>query len=128
MKKTGWKQLALGVAGALVCRISVMGCYPVIPAYFAAVYLEEQGRWLLSIGMLTGLIAFLPITVIAKYAMAILVAAVTIRLSEWVDKCGPAEDRPRFKRHRSHLRQDSTSCRCVLASLLGRDFGLFGSA
>lgn len=87
MKKTGWKQLALGVAGALVCRISVMGCYPVIPAYFAAVYLEEQGRWLLSIGMLTGLIAFLPITVIAKYAMAILVAAVTIRLSEWVDKC-----------------------------------------
>ncbi|MBO5371186.1 MAG: SpoIIE family protein phosphatase [Lachnospiraceae bacterium] len=89
MKKTekvGWKQFVLSILGALLCKVSVMGCYPLIPAYFAAVYLEEKGRWLLSIGMLTGLIAFLPITVIAKYGMTILVIAVAIRMCEWVEK------------------------------------------
>lgn len=86
MKKTGWKQLALSAAGALCCNISVMGCYPIVPAFFAAVYLEEQGRWLLSVGMLTGMVAFLPITVIAKYAMALLLIGITVQLSEWVDK------------------------------------------
>ncbi len=86
MKKTGWKQLALGVTGALLCRISVMGCYPFVPAFFAAVYLEEGGRWLLSVGMLSGMVAFLPITVIAKYAMSLLFIGITVRLSEWVDK------------------------------------------
>lgn len=86
MKGTGWKQLALSIAGALLCRISIMGCYPFVSAYFAAVYLEEQGRWLLSVGMLAGMIAFLPITVIAKYAMALLIIGVTVRMSEWVDK------------------------------------------
>ncbi len=86
MRKTGWKQLALGILGALLCRISIMGCYPFVPAFFAAVYLEEKGRWLLSVGMLTGMVASLPITVIAKYAMSILLIGVTVRLSEWVDK------------------------------------------
>lgn len=86
MRKTGWKQLALGILGALLCRISIMGCYPFVPAFFAAVYLEEKGRWLLSVGMLTGMVAYLPITVIAKYAMSILLIGVTVRLSEWVDK------------------------------------------
>ena len=86
MKKTGWKQLVLSVLGALFCKISVMGCYPLVPAFFAAVYLEEQGRWLLSMGMLTGMVAFLPITVIAKYAMSLLLIGITVQLSEWVDK------------------------------------------
>ncbi len=86
MKRTGWKQLALGVAGAWLCRISIMGCYPFVPAFFAAVYLEEKGRWLLSMGMLTGMAAFLPITAIAKYAMALLLTGTAIRLSEWVDR------------------------------------------
>lgn len=86
MKKTGWKQLALSIVGALLCRISVMECYPLVPAFFAAVYLEERGRWLLTMGMLTGMVAFLPITVIVKYAMALLVIGVTVRMSEWVEK------------------------------------------
>lgn len=86
MKKTGWKQFALSIVGALLCRVPILGCYPLIPAYFAAVYLEERGRWLLSIGMLTGMVAFLPIAAAAKYGMALLVVAVTVRMSEWVDK------------------------------------------
>lgn len=86
MKKIGGKQWMLSIIGALLCRVSIMGCYPLIPAYFAAVYMDETGRWLISIGMLAGMLAFLPITVIAKYTMVILVIAVTVRMSEWVDK------------------------------------------
>ncbi len=86
MKRTGWKQLALSIAGALFCRISIMGCYPFVPAFFAAVYLQEQGRMLISAGMLAGMTAFLPITVIAKYAMSLLLIGITVRLCEWVDK------------------------------------------
>lgn len=84
--KTGWKQLALSIAGALLCRISIMGCYPFVPAFFAAVYLEERGRWMLTIGMMAGMAAFLPITVIAKYVMSLFIIGMTVRLSEWVDK------------------------------------------
>lgn len=86
MTKIGWKQITLSIIGAMLCRVSVMGCYPLVPAFFAAVYLEERGRWLLSAGMAAGIIAFLPITVIAKYAMAILVIGVAVRMSEWVEK------------------------------------------
>lgn len=86
MKKTGWKQLAIGIAGALCCRVPVFGCWPLIPAFFTAAYLEERGRWFLSVGMIVGMIAFLPLTAIAKYAMAVFFAAFTIRLCEWADK------------------------------------------
>lgn len=84
--KAGWKQLALSIAGAWICRISVMGCYPFIPAYFAAVYLEEKGRWMLTVGMMAGMAAFLPVTALAKYAMSLFIIAITVRLSEWADK------------------------------------------
>jgi len=86
MKKAGWKQFVLGVVGALLCRVGILGCYPLIPSYFAAVYLEESGRNFLSIGMLVGLVAFLPVTAVAKYGMSMLFIVAVIRLSEWVDK------------------------------------------
>lgn len=86
MKQTGWKQFTLGILGTMLCRAGIYGCYPLIPSYFAAVYLEESGRNFLYVGMLAGLVAFLPVTAAAKYGMAILFTAVVIRLSEWVDK------------------------------------------
>lgn len=86
MKKAGWKQFLLGIVGAFLCRVGIAGCFPLIPSYFAAVYLEESGRSFLFIGVLVGLVAFLPMTAIAKYGMSILFIVVVIRLSEWVDK------------------------------------------
>lgn len=86
MKKAGWKQFMLGVVGALLCRAGILGCFPLIPSYFAAAYLEESLRSFLVVGMLSGMAAFLPITAIAKYGMSIAFIAVVIRLSEWVDK------------------------------------------
>lgn len=86
MKKAGWKQFVLGLLGACLCRVEVMGCFPLIPSYFASVYLEESGRNFLLLGVMSGIVAFLPITAIAKYGMSVLFIMVVIRLSEWVDK------------------------------------------
>lgn len=86
MKKAGWKQFVLGLVGACLCRVGVMGCFPLIPSYFAAVYLEESGRNLLLLGVMAGIVAFLPVTAIAKYGMSVLFIIVVVRLSEWVDK------------------------------------------
>ena len=55
MKKTNAKQMILGVVGSFVCGGSIMGCYPLVPAYFAALYLEHVSGLLLGfmyIGML----------------------------------------------------------------------------
>lgn len=86
MKKAGGKQLILGIVGALLCRAGILGCYPLIPSYFAAVYLEESARSYLTVGMLAGLVAFLPVTAVAKYGMSMLFIVAVIRMSEWVDK------------------------------------------
>ncbi|MFR8428457.1 MAG: hypothetical protein ACLVCH_13765 [Roseburia inulinivorans] len=41
MKKTGVRQMIFGILGSLACGVSVMGCYPLVPAYFTALYLEQ---------------------------------------------------------------------------------------
>ena len=41
MKKTGVRQMIFGIFGSLACGVSVMGCYPLVPAYFTALYLEQ---------------------------------------------------------------------------------------
>ena len=44
MKRLKTKQIITYFVGMLICRVSFAGCYPIIPAYFAAVYLQDQGR------------------------------------------------------------------------------------
>ena len=33
--------MIFGILGSLACGVSVMGCYPLVPAYFTALYLEQ---------------------------------------------------------------------------------------
>ena len=33
--------MMLCMAGSVMCSVGVMGCYPLVPAYFAALYLER---------------------------------------------------------------------------------------
>lgn len=37
MKKTGVRQMIFGILGSLACGVSVMGCYPLVPAFLAGV-------------------------------------------------------------------------------------------
>ncbi|MDD6305913.1 MAG: SpoIIE family protein phosphatase [Clostridiales bacterium] len=90
MKKTNAKQMILGVLGSFVCGGSIMGCYPLVPAYFAALYLEHVSGLLLLGFMYIGMLFFMPLTAAVKYGVVLLVIAGAIRLVEWAQEGCPA--------------------------------------
>lgn len=90
MKKADAKQMMLGVLGSLVCGGSVLGCYPLVPAYFAALYLEHMNGMILLGFMYIGMAFFMPLTAAVKYGVALLVIAGAIRLVEWANEGCPA--------------------------------------
>ncbi len=87
MKKLSVKQVILYVGGILMCQMSWMGCFPLIPAYYTAVCLEDAARGLFSIAMLAGIIIFVPVTAAVKYLMALTVILITVKLFEWAEGC-----------------------------------------
>ena len=62
MKKTGVRQMIFGILGSLACGVSVMGCYPLVPAYFTALYLEQVNGVVLLAFMYIGMTLFMPLT------------------------------------------------------------------
>lgn len=81
-----WKQVVLYALAVAAAKGEFAGCYPLIPGFFAAVYMEEVNRTLLLIFSIFGMALFVPVQAMAKYTMAILVMAVVIKLVEWVNK------------------------------------------
>ena len=90
MKKADAKQMMLGVLGSLVCGGSVLGCYPLVPAYFAALYLEHMNGMILLGFMYIGMAFFMSLTAAVKFGVALLVIAGAIRLVEWANEGCPA--------------------------------------
>lgn len=86
MKRQTTKQVIVSLLGLLACRVTFAGCYPLIPAYYAAGYLEGGARTLLTVMMFAGMAVMLPITDMVKYLMAMLVTMLVIRLAEWANK------------------------------------------
>lgn len=90
MKKANPRQMILGLLGSTMCMINVMECYPLVPAWFAALYLEDANALLLTGLMYIGMIFFMPLTAAVKYAVAVLVILAAIRLVEWANEGCPA--------------------------------------
>ena len=90
MKKISPRQMILSMIGGALCSVSVMGCYPLVPAYFAALYLEEVNTVLLLGMMYIGMLVFMPITAVVKYVVALLVIWGAIRLIEWANEGCPS--------------------------------------
>lgn len=90
MKKANPRQMILGLLGSTMCMINVMECYPLVPAWFAALYLEDANVLLLTGLMYIGMIFFMPLTAAVKYAVVILVILAAIRLVEWANEGCPA--------------------------------------
>ncbi len=86
MKRQTTKQVMMSLLGLAACKVSFAGCYPLIPAYFSAGFLEGGGRAMFSTMMMLGMAVFLPITEMAKYLMILIVTALVIRLAEWANK------------------------------------------
>lgn len=90
MKKTNARQMILSIAGSVMCSVSVMGCYPLVPAYFAALYLEQVSGSILLGVMYIGMFVFMPVTAAVKYAVTLLVVMGAIRLVEWANESCPS--------------------------------------
>ena len=85
MKRLSVKQVILYIGGILMCQISWMGCFPLIPAFFTAVCLEDAARGALGAAMFLGIVLFVPITAAVKYLLAMLIIWITVRLFEWAE-------------------------------------------
>lgn len=82
--------MMLCAVGGLLCSVNVMGAYPFIPAYFAALYLE-MGNGVLLIGCMgVGIALFVPMTAGVKYLVALFVIWGAIRLVQWANEGCPA--------------------------------------
>ena len=86
MNWTRWKEMALYGAAMVVSKGAFAGCYPLIPGFFAACYMEEVNRALLVIFTVFGMALFVPVQAMAKYTTVLLVTAAVIRLAEWANK------------------------------------------
>ncbi|MEG1945544.1 MAG: SpoIIE family protein phosphatase [Lachnospiraceae bacterium] len=86
MNKGKWKEVVFYGLAMVVAKGDFAGCFPLIPSFFAAAYLEEINRTLLLIFTIFGMALFVPVQAMAKYTMAILIIAVVIKLMEWANK------------------------------------------
>ena len=90
MKKTGVRQMIFGILGSLACGVSVMGCYPLVPAYFTALYLEQVNGVVLLAFMYIGMTLFMPLTAAVKYGVTLIVMIGAVKLIEWANEGCPA--------------------------------------
>ncbi len=82
MKKDLWKIMVLVLLGILTCQVQVLGCYPLVAAYFMAVYMEDFYRGALVLFTYLWLVMWLPITQLGKYGVILLVGMVAVAFSE----------------------------------------------
>ncbi|MDD6038749.1 MAG: SpoIIE family protein phosphatase [bacterium] len=88
MRKERYRQMLVALVGALMCRVEFGGFFPLIPAYYAAALLREEGRAILSIMMLLGMGLSLPMTLAVRYAIVMAVIWCVVKVCEWIDhKC-----------------------------------------
>lgn len=78
MKQTRWKEIILYGVAMAVSKGAFAGCYPLIPGFFAACYLEEVNRTLLLIFSMFGMTLFIPVQAMAKYMTALFVTAAVV--------------------------------------------------
>ncbi len=90
MKKTGVRQMILGALGGVMCSVNIMGCYPLVPAYFAALYLENVSGFLLMGCMYIGMLFGMPLTAGIKYAVVLPVIIAAVRVTVWANDGCPA--------------------------------------
>ena len=58
MNKTKWKEIALYGLAVVAAKGQFVGCYPLIPGFFAAAFMEEVNRTLLLVFSIFGMALF----------------------------------------------------------------------
>ena len=85
MKKMNFslKHLVLYMAALVAPQFELAGVYPLVPAFFMTGYLAGVNRSLLFLCSISGLIILAPVSVMAKYALIVLISALVVRGVEW---------------------------------------------
>jgi len=90
MKKNNVRQMILSLISGLTCSVHIMECYPLVPAYFTALYMAGvKVGWILA-ATYVGMMLFMPFTAMVKYAVILLVAIGVVKLVEWATDSCPA--------------------------------------
>ena len=84
MREKGIRKIMLGVLGGGICKFGMLGCYPLVPAYFVALYLEEVTGWYAYAMFFAGMFFFLPVMTAIKYLIAMVTIAAFVKLIQWV--------------------------------------------
>ena len=74
------KSMLKGVLAFTCAGIGILGCYPVLPAYFAVCSMSGRASVWVFVGALYGAIYFMPVEIMVKYICLLLVIAVGMRL------------------------------------------------
>ena len=85
-----WKKqigkMVCGLLGICCSMINIMGCVPLVPAYFTAVYLAQGKSLFLYAGMLAGMFWFLDLSLFVKYFLILAVTGAGVRFYTWANR------------------------------------------
>lgn len=80
-----WRGIS-GCAGILCSMFPIMGCYPLVPAYVAAVSIEQQKNLWLYIGIAIGMARFMGLAAVVKYTFVLILSVLGIRFYLWANR------------------------------------------
>lgn len=75
-----------GIVAFLCSMISVMGCYPLVPAYYAASCLMKERSLFLYVGMMFGMGYRMSLGNVVKYIFVLMIISIAIRFYQWANR------------------------------------------
>lgn len=88
-ERPSWNEIVEKVIYALLAGASsmlcVMGCYPLVPAYYAVCCLQQKKHLLLYIGLFAGMGLCMPVGSTVKYLFILLVVGIGVRFYLWAN-------------------------------------------
>ena len=79
------KEIAKGILAFFSGSIGLMGCYPLLPAFFAVCSTSENASLMVILGSVGGIIFFMPITIVVKYLLVLVIMSIATRLYRWMN-------------------------------------------
>lgn len=87
MKKNIWKWILMIGVGAGLCHLKMFACYPLLAAWFVAVYMEEDSRSIFVPFMYLWMFLWLPIVDLGRYGFSLLVWMVVVAIFQRLGIC-----------------------------------------
>jgi len=86
MKEWNMRKFLVQMMGLVMARAIFAGINPIAIGYFAAVYMEKQGRLAIMATVLIGMATVLPMVEVMKYLIVMIVLSIIVALIEYNNK------------------------------------------